>query len=149
MRGGLRHASRPARGAEPASLATERQELVVATVGAAQAQKAVCQDAALQEGNELVFDELRQAGTDGPWGLGEEAHDAEVPRRECLSVGCVHGSLLVADQHVAQAWLSMQSVVQRQHCTAGIAKNGVDAAGPACLQEDARAIGRACGGMRR
>ena len=59
--------------AESASLATERHELVVATIGAAQAQEAVRQDAALQESVELVFDELRQAGTGGFLGLGKEA----------------------------------------------------------------------------
>ena len=73
MRGGLRHAPRPARGAEPAALATEGDQFVVAAIGAAQAQEAVRQDAALQEGVELVFDELRQAGTGGLFGLGEKA----------------------------------------------------------------------------
>ena len=73
MRGALRHASRPERGAESASLATERHEPVVAAIGAAQAQEAVRQDAALQESVELVFDELRQAGAKGLLGLGEEA----------------------------------------------------------------------------
>ena len=80
--GGLRHAPRPARGAEPAALATEGDQFVVAAIGAAQAQEALRQDAALQEGLELVFDELRQAGTGGLFGLGEEAlgvlrHQAE------------------------------------------------------------------------
>jgi len=73
VRGGLRHASRPARGAKATALATERHELVVAAVGAAQAQKGVCQDATLQERVEPVFDELRQAGTVRLFGLGEEA----------------------------------------------------------------------------
>ena len=53
MRGALRHAPRPARGAKPTALATERQELVVAAVGAAQAQEAIRQDATLQESVEL------------------------------------------------------------------------------------------------
>ena len=73
MRGALRHASRPERGAESASLATERHEPVVDAIGAAQAQEAVRLDAALQESVELVFDELRQAGAKGLLGLGEEA----------------------------------------------------------------------------
>ena len=42
-------------------------------IGAAQAQEAVRQDAALQESVELVFDELRQAGAGGFLGLGEES----------------------------------------------------------------------------
>jgi len=73
MRGALRHAPRSARGAEPSALATKRHELVVAAIGAAQAQEAVRQDAALQERVELGFDELRQAGTKGLFGLGKEA----------------------------------------------------------------------------
>ena len=42
-------------------------------VPAAQAQEAVGQDAALQEGVELVTDELRQPGTASLFGLGEES----------------------------------------------------------------------------
>jgi len=53
----LRHSLRAAQGAKPA----------------AQAHEAVGQDAALQEGVELVFDELRQPGTGGLFGLGEES----------------------------------------------------------------------------
>jgi hypothetical protein len=44
----------------------------VAAVAAAQPQEAVRQDAAFQEGVELVTDELRQPGTCGLFGLGEE-----------------------------------------------------------------------------
>jgi hypothetical protein len=44
----------------------------MAAVAAAQAQEPVGQDAALQEGFELVTDELRQPGTCGLFGLGEE-----------------------------------------------------------------------------
>jgi len=73
VRSALRHAPRSARGAEPAALATERHQLVVATIGAAQAQEAVRQDAALQKGVELVFDELRQASASSFLGLGEKA----------------------------------------------------------------------------
>jgi len=45
----------------------------VPAVGAAQAQEAVCQDAAFEVRVELVFDELRQASTGGLFGLDEEA----------------------------------------------------------------------------
>ena len=86
VRGSLRHAPRPARGAESAALATERHELVVAAIGAAQAQEAVRQDAALQECVELVFDKLRQAGAKGLFGLGEEALGVLLHRR--YSVVC-------------------------------------------------------------
>jgi hypothetical protein len=49
----LRHPARTARGSEPAPLAAERQQLVVATLAAAQPQKALRQDAAFEEGVEL------------------------------------------------------------------------------------------------
>ena len=44
----------------------------MAAVAAAQAQEAVCQDAAFEEGVELVFDELRQVGSGGHLCLGDE-----------------------------------------------------------------------------
>ena len=58
--GGLRHAPGTALRAEPAALAAEGQQLVVAAIPAAQAQEPVGQDAALKEGVELFFDEPRQ-----------------------------------------------------------------------------------------
>ena len=54
MRRGLRHAPRAARRAKAAPLAAEGDQLVVAAVAAAQPQKAVGQDAAFEEGVELV-----------------------------------------------------------------------------------------------
>ena len=50
----------------------EGQPLVVAAVAAAQAQEAVGQDAALEEGVELVFDELRKVCAGCVFGLSEE-----------------------------------------------------------------------------
>jgi hypothetical protein len=44
----------------------------VSTVAAAQAQEAVGQDAAFEEGVELVLHELRQAGSGGGFGLAEK-----------------------------------------------------------------------------
>ena len=55
VRRGLRHAPRAARRAEPATLAAERQQLVVTALGAAQPQESMRQDAALEEVVELVF----------------------------------------------------------------------------------------------
>jgi len=95
VRGALRHAPRPARGAKPAPFATERQELVVAAVGAAQAQEAVCQDATLQERVELVFDELGQASAKGLFGLGEEA--LGVLLHQALQRGLLGAVALVVD----------------------------------------------------
>ena len=44
----------------------------MAAVAAAQAQEAVGQDAAFEEGVELGFDELRQVGSGSVFGLGED-----------------------------------------------------------------------------
>ena len=73
MRCGLRHAPGAARGAKPASLAAEIDQLVAAAVVAAKAQETVRQDAAFKKRVELVLNELRQAGAGGLFGLGEEA----------------------------------------------------------------------------
>ena len=73
VRGRLRHPPRAARGAEPSPLAAERQQLVVAAVPGAQPQEAVRQDAALEEGIELVLDEARQFGPGAGLGVGDEA----------------------------------------------------------------------------
>lgn len=62
VRRGLRHAPCAARGAEPAPLAAERQQLVVAALAAAKPQDALRQDAALEKGVELVLDEPGQLG---------------------------------------------------------------------------------------
>ena len=58
----LCHAPGAAGGAKPAPLGAECHQLVVAAVAAAQSQEAVREDAAFEEGVELVLDELRQAG---------------------------------------------------------------------------------------
>ena len=58
----LGHAPGPAGRAEPAPLAAQRDELVVAAVAAVQAQQAIRQDAAFEQGVELVLHELRQVG---------------------------------------------------------------------------------------
>ena len=68
------------------SIETELQN-VVAARAATQPQEAVRQDAAFQEGVELVTDELRQPGTCGLFGLGEE-------RRGMLLHQAVQGGLL-------------------------------------------------------
>jgi hypothetical protein len=52
----------PHDGKKPARLATERHPLVAAAVATAQAPEAVGQDAAFEEGVDLVLDELRQIG---------------------------------------------------------------------------------------
>jgi hypothetical protein len=49
-----------------------RLQLKASSLSCPQAQEAVRQDAALQEGVELVTNELRQPGTCGLFGLGEE-----------------------------------------------------------------------------
>ena len=62
----------PAGRAKPATLAAERDVLAAAVVAAVQAQEVVGQDAALQEGVELVLDELRQVGAGSVFGLGDK-----------------------------------------------------------------------------
>ena len=68
----LRHATSAARGAKAAPLAGEGDKLVAGAVTAAQPQEAVGQDAALEEGVELVLHELRQLGSGAGFGLGDE-----------------------------------------------------------------------------
>ncbi len=68
----LRHAPGSARRAEPPPLAAEGNQLVVPAVAAAQPQEAVGQDAALEDGVELVLHGLRQVGAGRGFGLGEE-----------------------------------------------------------------------------
>ena len=62
----------PHEGQNHPPLAAKRDELVVAAVPAAQPQEAVGQDAALEEGVELVLHELRQVGSGSGFCLGEE-----------------------------------------------------------------------------
>jgi len=52
--------------------AAERQQLVVAALGAAQPEEAMGQDAALEEGLELVLDESRQLDASAGLGVGDE-----------------------------------------------------------------------------
>ena len=68
----LRHAPSAARRAKAAPHAAEGDKLVVAAVAAVEAQEAMRQDAAFEEGVELVFDEPRQVGACSVFGLGAE-----------------------------------------------------------------------------
>jgi hypothetical protein len=56
-----------------AAPATERKQLVVAALAAAQPEEAMCQDAALEEGVELVLDESEQLGAGADLGVRDEA----------------------------------------------------------------------------
>ena len=62
----------PARRTKAAPFAAESDELVVPAVAATQPQEAVGQDAAFEEGVELVLHELRQIGAGCGFGLREE-----------------------------------------------------------------------------
>ena len=66
--GGLCHAPRTARRAKAAPLAAEGDQFVVVTVAAAQPWKARGQDAAFEEGVELVLHKLRQVDTGSIFG---------------------------------------------------------------------------------
>ena len=93
---GLGHAARAARRAEPAPLAAKGYKLVVAAVAAAQAQEAVGQDAAFEEGVELVLDELRQVGSGGSFGLGDEGRG--VLLHQAVQRGLLRAVTLVVDR---------------------------------------------------
>jgi hypothetical protein len=69
----LRHASGAARRPEAAPLAAEGDELVVAAVAAAQPQKAVGRDAALEKGIEVVPDVSGQLGNGARFCTRDEA----------------------------------------------------------------------------
>jgi hypothetical protein len=92
----LHHAPGPARRAEPAPLAAERDQLVVAAATTAQAQEAVGQDAAFEEDVELVLDELRQVGTGSVFGLGEEGRG--VLLHQAVQRGLFRAVALVVDR---------------------------------------------------
>jgi len=93
--GGLCHAPSAARGAKAAPLAREGDQLVVAAVATTQAQKAAGQDAALQEGVELVLHELRQVGAGGRLCLGEEGRG--VLLHQAVQRGLFRAVALVVD----------------------------------------------------
>ena len=74
----LGHTPGPARRAKASALAGEGDQLVIPAVATAQTQKAVGQDAALQEGVELVLHKLRQIGAGGRLGLLEEGRGVQL-----------------------------------------------------------------------
>jgi len=92
----LRHAPGPARGAKAAPLAREGDQLVVAAVAAAQSQEAVGQDAALQEGVELILDELRQVGASLGLSLLDEGR--RVLLHQAVQRGLFRAVALVVDR---------------------------------------------------
>ena len=96
VRRGLRHAPRAARRAKAAPLAAEGDQLVVAAVAAAQPQEAVGQDAAFEEGVELVLHELRQIGSGGGFGLGDEGRG--VLLHQAVQRGLLRAVTLVVDR---------------------------------------------------
>jgi len=86
MRRRLRRAPGPAARAKAAPLAAERDQLVMPAVTATQAQEAVRQDAAFEEGVELVLHKLRQVGAGCSLSLIEE--DGGVLLHQVYSVVC-------------------------------------------------------------
>ena len=92
----LRHAPGTARWAKAAPLATERDQFVVAAVATVQAQEAVGQDAAFEEGVELVFDELRQVGPGGHLCLGDEG--GGVLLHQAVQRGLLRAAALVVER---------------------------------------------------
>jgi hypothetical protein len=96
VRRSLRHAPLAARRAEPAPLAAEGQQLVVAALAAAQPQETVSQDAALEEGIELVLDEARQLGPGAVLGARDEA--GRVLLHQAVQRGLLRAVALVVDR---------------------------------------------------
>ena len=82
----LGHAPRAARRTDAAPLATERDERVARAAVAGQAQESMGKDAALEIGVELVFDEVRQAGSVDMRYLGGEGRVVlpHQPIQRCL-----------------------------------------------------------------
>ena len=77
----------------------------VAAVAAAQAQEAVRQDAARQEGLELVLDELRQVGAGGIFGLGKEGRGMLL--HQAVQRGLLGAVALVVDRGAIQRPLGL------------------------------------------
>jgi len=75
MGGGFRHAPSAAGGAKAASFASERNQLLMAALAAAQAEKPVRQNAAGEKGIELGFDKLRQAASTLGFDLRQEGFE--------------------------------------------------------------------------
>jgi hypothetical protein len=86
VRGGVGHAAAAAGGAETTAFAGERHEPIVPTSVAVQAQEAVGEDAAAEEGAELLLDETRRRPI-AVSGAGEEG-------LELLANGAVQGGLI-------------------------------------------------------
>ncbi len=96
VRRGLRHPARATRRAEPAALAAEGQQFVVTALAASQPQEAVRQDAALEEGVELVLDESGQRRSCAGLGVGDEA--GRVLLHQAVQRGLLGAVALVVDR---------------------------------------------------
>ena len=73
----------------------------MAAVAAAQPQEAVRQDAALDEGVELVVDELRQVGAGSVFGLGEAGRS--VLLHQAVGPGLLRAVALAVDRGASSA----------------------------------------------
>ena len=75
-----------------------------------------------------VAERVGQAGDRiGGAGPGRHQHGADLAGRARITLGGVHGALLVPHQDVVHFVLLEQGIVDRQHRAAGIAKNVLDA----------------------
>jgi hypothetical protein len=119
VRRGVGHAATATRRAEAAALARERHEAVVATVVAVQAQEAVGEDAAAQEGADLLLDEVRRRPLAGSRPSQERlellAHDAV---QECLlrRARCVISPRAVAVARTGRPALQHPTAEMRRAC---------------------------------
>jgi len=88
----------PHDGQNPRALAVEGQQFVGAALDAAKSQVAVRQDATLEEGVELLFDEVGQFGPGAGFGVGDEA--GRVLLQQALQSGQLRAVALVVDRGV-------------------------------------------------
>ena len=73
---------------------------------------------------------VRQAGAGG------DQRDADIARGAGVAIGGVDGGLFVAHQHMLNSVLLVESVVNVQHCAAGITPDVLDTFGLKRFDED-------------
>ena len=95
----------PHEGQNPRRLQLQGDELVVAAVAAAQTQEAVGQDAAFEEGVELVLDEMRQVGSGGRLSLRQEGRGVQL--HQAVQRGLFWAVALVVNRGAARRPLGL------------------------------------------
>jgi hypothetical protein len=123
MSRGLRHAARAARRTEPAALAAEGQQLVVAALAAARAVEPMRQDAALEVGLELVLDEAWQIRSGAGRGVRDEA--GRVLLDQAMQRGLLAAVALVAERRAVRRPAEAAGQVASTMAPEGVGPNGL------------------------